>query len=64
MRWGARKLSVRQLGVWLVRLFKSPGVDQANPGPGEQRSGVACVVTMGRNREADAEPGPDRSPRL
>lgn len=63
MRWGTWKLSVRQLGVWLVRLLKIPAVDQTSSGPGEQRSGVACVVTMNRKREADAEPGPERSPR-
>ena len=63
MRWDAWKFSVRQLGDWLARLLKGPTEDQTNHGPGEQRSGVACVVTMSRNRGADAETGPDGSPR-
>lgn len=63
MRWGAWKLLVRRLGGWLARVLKSPREGQTNPGPGEQRSGVACVVTMGRSRGVDAEPGTDGSPR-
>lgn len=63
MRWGAWNLSVRRLGVWLARALKGSRGVRPRHGPGEQRSGVECVVTMAGKRETDAPSRPDGSHR-
>lgn len=64
MRWNAWKFSVRRLGAWLARALKGSRGERPHHGPGEQRSGAECVVTMAGKRETNAAPSPDGSHRL